>query len=131
MMLHNNYPASEAHYMCDVCSEAITNPLCPECLTMEIEAWLTLYPNLRSELLPKIQQFLNEIEDKLIHDTTQCIKCGEKKTAICPYCFTDFVLKHLKKINANKIVLTEFFEFFNFDLDHKGYSKEAEELGVI
>ena len=41
------------------------------------------------------------------------------------------VMRELKQINVNNIILREFFEFFNFDFHHTGYSKEAEMLGVI
>lgn len=129
-MTKNNFSAFEPQFLCDICSVAVTNPLCPSCLATEIEAWLTLYPNLRRELLPKLRNYLNMVEDR-IQDSTQCIKCGNKTASICPYCFTDIVLKELKKLQANSIILKEFFEFFNFDFDHTGYSKEAEKLGVI
>ncbi len=116
-------------FMCDVCKEAIINPICPNCITTEIDAWLVMYPNLRKELMPKLEEFLEKIKHKT--NATQCIKCKDKKAVICPYCFTNVVLEKLKKLHSNKIVLIEFFEFFNFDLHHTGYSKEAEELGVI
>jgi hypothetical protein len=130
MLTQNTFPNAEAQYMCDICSEAVTNPLCPNCLSTEIEAWLTLYPDLRKKLLPKLNLFLNQIEHKPFSSTV-CIKCNNKRASLCPYCFTDKVLNELKKLHANKIVLKEFFQFFNFDFDHTGYSYEAEKLGVI
>jgi len=110
---------------------AVTNPLCPSCLTKEIDAWSTLYPDLREKLLPKLNNYLNQSEDHIVFEATKCIKCNETRGIVCPYCFTDFVLRELKRIKANKIILREFLEFFNFDLDHTGYSKEAEKLGII
>jgi len=130
-MLPNKHFASEPQFLCSVCSQAITNPLCPTCLTTEIQAWLTLYPDLRRGLLPKLFKYLHDIEEKVTDSTTSCLKCKNKRASICPYCFTDYVLNQLKRLNANRIILKEFFEFFNFDLDHTGYSKEAEHLGVI
>jgi len=129
-MLSNNYFASEQQSMCDVCSQAVTNPLCPTCLTTEIQAWLTLYPNLRKELLPKLYRYLHKLEERRT-DATRCLKCKNKRASVCPYCFTEHVLRELKRLDSNKIILKEFFEFFNFDLDHTGYSKEAEEIGVL
>ena len=58
MLKQKLYLASEQQFHCDVCSEAVTNPLCPMCLTGEIEAWSTLYPNIRSELLPKLKRYI-------------------------------------------------------------------------
>ncbi len=129
MTKHNLY-AQQVQYLCDVCSIAVTNPLCPECLATEIEAWLTLYPDLRKQLLPRIKRFIENINERAI-EFTQCIKCGSKTASVCPYCFTEEVLRELKRLEANKIILSEFFQFFNFDFEHIGYSREAEELGVI
>ena len=129
-MLQNNYSASETQFMCDVCSEAIINPLCPFCLNTEIEAWLTFYPNLGEELLPRIKKYLHQINN-FSRNSTACIRCNSKRASVCPYCFTEFVLDELKKIHASRIILKEFFQFFNFDFDHTGYSKEAERLGLI
>ena len=123
--------AFEPQFLCDVCSEAVTNPICPSCLSTEVEAWLTLYPNLRNELLPKLRTYLNHIESSIPLEATSCIKCNDSRASVCPYCFTNHVLGELKRINANKIILKEFLEFFNFDFDHTGYSTEAEELGII
>ncbi len=112
-MLKNNSFAFEQQYVCEICGEAITNPLCPVCLTTEINAWLTLYPDLRKELIPKLQKYLKRVKED-ITNSTQCIKCKNKRASICPYCFTAYVLGELKKLNINKIILKEFLEFFNF-----------------
>ena len=128
-MLQNNYPTLESHYDCRLCHEPVSNPLCPACLTAQIEAWLTSYPNyhqLRQRLIPKIQRFLV----RHLKESTQCIKCNEKRASVCPYCFTEFVLNELKKLDVNKTILKEFLIFFNFDLEHRGYYKEAESLGI-
>ncbi len=129
-MILNNYSASEPQFLCEVCSEAVTNPICPSCITTEIKVWLTLYPNLSFELMPVLERYLQLLEE-LPHESTICIKCGNKNASVCPYCFIEYVLRQLKKINANKIILNEFLEFFNFDLEHTGYSEEAEESETI
>jgi hypothetical protein len=131
MILQKNYSSTEPQFMCDVCSEAVINPLCPFCLTLEVEAWLTLYPDLKHELLPKIKKYLSSKVYNLSTPFTKCIKCKHHSAFICPYCFTEHVLIFLKDSNTNKIVLKEFFEFFNFDFDHNGYTIEAEKLGVV
>jgi hypothetical protein len=130
MLTKKNYLANETHFICDVCSEAVINPLCPICITTEIEAWLTLYPNLRAKLNRLLEGYLQKINNQT-EEATACIKCKNKRASVCPYCFTEHVLGKLKKLEVNHIVLKEFFEFFNFDFNHTGYSKEAEELGVI
>jgi len=130
MITKNKHHAVAAQYLCDFCSEPVSNPLCPFCLATEIEAWLTLYPDLRKKLLPRMKNYLNQVDYSVL-DSTQCIKCGNRRASVCPYCFTEFVLRELKKLEANKIILTEFFQFFNFDFDHTEYSSEAEKLGII
>ncbi len=131
MLIQKNYSAAETQYLCNVCSEAVTNPICPFCLATEINAWLTLYPNLKQELLPRINKYLQEINNKIINYGTQCIKCKNKRAYVCPYCFTEYIFNELRKINADKRILKEFFEFFNYDFHHTGYTKEFEQMGVI
>ncbi|MFA5174368.1 MAG: hypothetical protein WC438_04265 [Candidatus Pacearchaeota archaeon] len=129
-MVQTNYPTLESYYGCSLCHEPVSNPICPSCITAQIEAWLTIYPNyhqLRAKLMPKVNKFLR----KNLEYGAMCIKCNEKRASVCPYCFTEFVLNELREMNVNKTVLKEFLIFFNFDLEHKGYYKEAEELGEI
>ena len=131
MLTNNSTLALEPEqFLCDVCSVTVTNPICPTCLSTEVEAWLTLYPNLRKELMPKLASYLYKLDTKVI-DSTQCIKCGNNTASICPYCFTNHVFKELKCLNVSKQIMKEYFEFFNFDLEHVGYCKEAEKLGAI
>ena len=137
MVLQNNYTANELHYnannlncKCNICSEAITNPICPFCLTNEIKAWLTLYPHLKEDILSSLNAYLVKVNNDITNYGTICIKCHKDRASVCPYCFTEFVFKKLVEIQAGKIILREFFEFFNFDLDHKGYTEFAEEIGI-
>ena len=150
MVLQKNYAAHEFHYKgnlrfpdssksvdfgdkpyeCNVCNEAITNPLCPFCLAEEIQAWLTLYPHLKEDIQSSLDDYLLKVNNSITSYGSICIKCNEDRASVCPYCFTEFVFKKLVEIQASKIILKEFFEFFNFDLDHRGYSKFAEEIGV-
>lgn len=129
-MIKKDYLAIEPQFLCDVCSEAITNPICPSCLTIEIQAWMTMYPSLNKELFPILNEYLEKIEDKST-DSAECIKCNSNKVAVCPCCFTNYVLEQLRKIHANELVLKEFLEFFNYDFEHNVYTDDAEELGVI
>jgi len=81
--------------------------------------------------MPRIKKFLAAIEDNRLSESTRCIKCLNKRAAVCPYCFTERVLYELKNIGSSGYVIKEFFMFFNFDFEHTGYSKEAEKLGLI
>ena len=82
--------AFENQFHCDICSEAVTNPLCPVCLAQEIDAWTTMCPDLRNELLPRIKEYLKRIKEN-ITEYTQCIKCKKAQASICPFCFVDYV----------------------------------------
>jgi len=113
-MLQTKSLAFEPQFYCEICGETVSNPLCPVCLSLEIDAWTTLYPNLRNELLPKIKKYLKRIEESIV-SSTKCIKCKRAITSICPYCFIDFVEGELKKLESNNLVLTEFMDFFDFD----------------
>jgi hypothetical protein len=128
-MLPNRFFVLESHALCEVCGEIVSSPICPSCLMTEIEAWTVLYPNLRKELIPRLKKYVNETKEAI--NGANCIKCTDKKASVCPYCFTEHVLIELNKLRVNKIVLKEFFEFFNYDLEHKGYYREAEKLGVV
>ena len=114
MLKQKFYQTVEKQYHCDICSEAVTNPLCPICLVGEVEAWLTFYPNLKEALLPKLKKYLERVEEKVI-DATECIKCKKARTSICPYCFMDYVEGELKKLNVIPRILEEFNKFFDFD----------------
>ena len=113
-MLQQDFSASAQHFLCDVCGEAVTTPLCPACLVVEIDAWTTLYPDLRRGLLPKLKKYLERINQRIV-DATKCIKCKNKRASVCPYCFTDHVLGELKKISSNNQIIKEFIEFFDFN----------------
>lgn len=133
MNLKNNYSASEFQdniYSCNICSESITNPLCPFCLAEEIKAWLTLYPHLKEELSSSLNDYLVNINNSITSYGVVCIKCHKDRASVCTYCFTEFVFRKLLEIKASQLILKEFFEFFNFDLEHKGYTEFAEEIGI-
>ncbi len=100
-------------YECKICNEPITNPICPVCLSAEIDIWSTNYPNLRKELAPKLKKHLKMIQQH-IDNAVQCIKCNEKRTFICPYCFIRDVLIELDRLGVNRIIKKEFLQFFNY-----------------
>ncbi len=102
---------------CIVCQEPIINPICPDCLSEQLKVWLSTYSDLSKRVMPKIQEYLNEIHFKedAFQNLTTCVSCRNKKAAICPYCFTEFVFNLLKKLDVDKRILLEYLRFFNFD----------------
>lgn len=133
MLQNNEYGGEgseeERYYECVECDEAIFNPLCPDCLSIEIEAWLTNYPDLKKKLIPKMKDYVRYLS-RIKRDSTMCVHCYKKTASLCPYCFTKFVFDELQELSVSKQIIKEFFRFFNFDFEHTGYSKEAENLGV-
>ncbi len=111
--MSKKYRMTQTVNECDVCCEIIDSPLCPFCLLTEVHAWLTLYPNLRKELMPKLYHYLNDVSNRITNYGTQCIKCREKRAFVCPRCFSEVVFRELKKMRADPLVLKEFVMFFN------------------
>lgn len=115
------YPGFEqAFYECELCNEPVTNPICPSCLSKEIEIWSSNYPNLRREIIPKLKKYLKGMK-KSLKESVKCIRCQDNDVPICPYCFIREVLDELELIDVNKQIKKEFLQFFNFDLGHTEY----------
>ncbi len=114
MLKQKNSLAFEQQFHCDICGEVVTTPLCPVCIAEEVEAWSTLYADVKKDLMPKLEAYLKKIREPLI-EATQCLKCKKKRASICPFCFTDYILGQLKKLGTNYQIITEFLEFFDFE----------------
>lgn len=114
----------ENEYECLQCKEAITNPLCHDCLSNGIIQWVSSYPDVKKKMQPKIKQYVKEV-DNLVTNSINCVSCSKKKAALCPYCFTEGILNMLKKDKIDKAVIGDFLSIFNFDLMHEGYIAEA------
>lgn len=113
-MLKTFYSENEpGFYECEICNEPITNPICPVCLSKEIDIWSTNYPDLRKELAPKLKKFLIRLR---MHnkEAVQCIKCNQDKMSVCPYCFIREIIDELEDLEVNPIVKKEFLQFFNY-----------------
>jgi hypothetical protein len=115
--------------LCNQCNQAITNPLCHNCLGEDIESWLSFYPNLKRNLLPKIKKYIKQVNNSALN-AVNCISCKNKKAALCPYCFTEGVFNILKKNKIDNQVIGDFLTIFNFDQEHEGYIKEAIKSGI-
>ena len=116
---------------CNNCNDVIVHPLCPFCVSLQMKAWLTYHPSLNNRLFPNIREYLNKIKDKFENHGTNCIKCMDKKAAICPGCFTENIFRKLRGMNTKKSILQEYYDFFNYDLDRTKYTDEAEQLGLL
>jgi hypothetical protein len=113
----------EDEYNCLQCSEAITNPICHNCLAKGIKNWMSSYPKIKKEMTPKLKSYLRQVNE-LVENSVNCVSCN-KKAALCPYCFTEGVLNLLKKNKINEQIIQDFLSIFNFDFKHEGYIKDA------
>lgn len=119
----------ESFYECLSCSEAITNPLCHNCLGEEVKTWLGFYPDLKRKFLPLLKKYIQEVNNSAM-GAVNCVSCKKKKAALCPYCFTEGVLSLLKKSKTDKNIIGDFLSIFNFDLKHEGYIQDAISEGL-
>jgi len=131
-MIQKNYPALERFYECLDCHEAVFNPICPGCISLQIEVWLSSISSCpqKKKIMKKVRDYVNATRN-LAGNSTICIACGRPLAVLCPYCFTNYVFTLLNSMNVHKQILREFLQFFNYDFEHTGYSSEAEKLGVI
>ncbi|MBR9705671.1 hypothetical protein GOV14_01425 [Candidatus Pacearchaeota archaeon] len=119
----NKHLLQAPNFECEICNEAITNPICPVCLTEEVNIWSTLYPSLRHELMPRLKQYLKTIKMNT-NDSSRCIKCHRHRVALCSYCFIREVLEELEDLQVNRDIKKEFLQFFNYDLGHTSYKDD-------
>ncbi len=113
---------------CLDCGEPIQNLLCPNCIAKHFEQWLNKYPKLKNKILKQVKKFINAHN---YDDYSTCSACGKNTVYNCPYCFIEYLFELLKEQNATSEALKSFFEFFNYDFGHLGYSQEINKLGVI
>ena len=119
---------------CLECNEAIYNPLCHVCLSQEIKQWLREQENqrIRKSLIAEISRFLKSNEELAESpQAVRCVACGKNSVILCPYCFTEIIYKKLKSLTNSKKLQADFLSLFNFDFEHTGYTKDAEELGML
>jgi len=108
--------------LCLECGEEIFNPLCPRCLSREIDIWLeSQQSKIKKAVKDEIKKILKVNKE---HDYTKCILCKKKDVFLCPYCFTERIYNKLKSARINPKLLGNFLTLFNFDLEHTGYSHD-------
>ncbi len=120
-MIQNN-----SYDLCLECNEGIFNPICPNCLAREMQAWIESN-GFDSRIGRSITLFANITKNKFIDEGVECAICKSNQTSICPYCFTSKIYNFLQKLKVRKEILEEFLIYFNYDFEHNGYSKEFEE----
>ena len=94
---------------CVICDEAVTNPICLNCVERHIFAWLT-------EKKPTLIPLVKEIGDSLrgfSHEATFCFRC-HRNLNVCPHCYAYEVLSWLE--DEYPELSEEFLYLFNYEL---------------
>jgi len=90
-------------HRCMECDEVITNPLCTDCLSKEMQIMIGEYD---FELAKQIKGFN-------VEGSTTCIFC-RNKMSLCAHCFSKDVYTFLREVNP--CLAKEFLSRFDFDL---------------
>ncbi|MBU0957308.1 MAG: hypothetical protein KKF56_00710 [Nanoarchaeota archaeon] len=100
--------------VCVLCSQAITNPLCPSCLSHEILVWAEDKTERLKKICKNATEVLGQQSDRMTdNSTTTCISC-QKHHSVCPFCFTESVVSYLRSSGVSEKQLNEFKEVFNY-----------------
>lgn len=109
---------SYANVVCQECGEAIYNPLCPFCISGEVDAWLeNKDKDTKKTVKREIKKILGRGEH-LISESVRCVSCNRNSAFLCPYCFTEILFYRLEENKVSKKLLKEFVVFFDFDFEH-------------
>ena len=109
------------HNDCLSCGENIQHPLCPNCIAKAFDQWIQKFPE-HKKIKGELNTFMkhhNHIKGK----SNSRVTCNGD-VHICPYCFTNYLYKLIKEAGMGVRAMSEFLFLFNFDFNHKGYSKE-------
>jgi len=111
-------------HLCVECEEAITNPVCPECLAEGIAAWAGEHAG------PAVATAVFNVTESLAYrmGSTNCIKC-RTPMGLCTYCYTNALIDVLK---SHPVLLAQFLYFFSFDLEKQGYERDLQkQFGIV
>ena len=95
---------------CVVCEEAITNPICLECLEKEVKQWLV--DKKKAEMLPLLAM-QTEVFRAFTHKGIDCIKCKGSMN-VCAHCYTMEIYRWFRKDIRD--FTDDFIECFDFEI---------------
>lgn len=102
---------------CVECEEVITNPLCAACVGEGVQQWLG---DERNEALSCAACLATGD----CGGETACVRCGQPM-GVCTYCVTKGIFEVVK---SHPLLLSRYLAYFNFDLGHMGWEREAREI---
>lgn len=92
-----------AQALCMECMEGITNPICPECLAMEMEIW-----NKKLKPIITVPNYTTYNSKNV-----RCLFCG-KIMDICAHCFSRSMYELIKEKYPD--LAEDFIDTFNYGL---------------
>lgn len=97
---------------CVICQEAITNPVCPDCLQREIEHWLV---DVNPSLVSNLRDYTG-IFDAYTQKGVDCVICG-RDMRVCAHCFCKDIYQLFRDKLGQKA--DDFLFSFNFELNQE------------
>ncbi len=91
---------------CPICDEAITNPICLDCLERELGHWLLT--------IGKQPMMLRELYRGFPEAGTRCVICGEE-SSVCAHCYCEEALNLIKQTAPE--LEEDFLSHFNYELE--------------
>lgn len=107
---------------CVICDEAVTNPVCPNCLEKQVMYWIR---EKNSNLISVLRR-IGESVMEYTHYNTSCVICGRNMN-VCPHCYCNEIYTWLLE-NNHKELVESFLVHFNFELDYKFEMKSPAEF---
>jgi hypothetical protein len=104
---------------CVICDEAITNPICPDCLSRQVTYWA--HEN-NSSIMPVLVRVGDSVKE-FTHDNTSCVIC-KKDMNVCPHCYCSEIYSWLIE-SRHRRMSKKFLKHFNYELDYRFDLKTA------
>ena len=92
--------------ICPICNEAISNPICIDCLEQELLYWAR---DRDKNLVREIRRLRNSL-DVFDMGEEKCIRCGTEMN-ICSHCFLTEVYKLIKDEELKTLFRKSFISF--------------------
>ena len=100
-------------YLCVDCFHVITNPICSDCFSKHIIAWIEdnkPTPYQRNKIKNLLENFIIKTETP---SNMGCVICGLEKVNLCTFCFTKNASQIIKNSLKDNSILEKFDEDFN------------------
>ncbi|PIN80737.1 hypothetical protein COV11_03430 [Candidatus Woesearchaeota archaeon CG10_big_fil_rev_8_21_14_0_10_30_7] len=91
---------------CDVCNEAITNPICTDCLQTEVTHWMEDFNAGNVEEVKSLKKLFAHFKSGV-----NCIIC-KNELNVCAHCYCKEAKRYVNPENDRKFIRAFDFELF-------------------